>query len=414
MVHLYCMLTIHEPVNGSADFARLAEFMPRWRHVPLYCDALRAGDFFRLPVIGKNELRQDFPCNFLPAGENLETLLENRAVEMEHSSGTSEDRTAVLFDPGWWDRQEARVLRLNSLVSGVLTEYPAARRVTIVPPVCNGLVCFSNYNSRAERTVGRTVYANQARIPFLTTEAELARMARETADWSPQFLDVDPVQGAWFALYCERNKLRFPSLKFILASYEFVSVVHRRILERVFGVPVFNLYGSTETGHLLMENTRGEMKACPEAVFYEVLAPDAQGVGDLVVSTLTNDIMPLLRYRVGDLVERRGRSPGANWRVHGRARDALSRPDGRRVTTWEADQCFAGVNGITHYQLRQTADGSLGLQWIPDGAGPAPVDLIGVRSRLEALLESTSPISVAQVTLLPPTPSGKFRLTCRA
>jgi phenylacetate-CoA ligase len=408
------MLTIQEPVNQMTDFARLAEYMPRWQDIPLYRDALVAGDFSLLPIIGKHELRQDFPRNFLRAGQNLETLLEAKAVEMEHSSGTSEDRTAVLFDPGWWDRQEATVLRINSLVAGVLAEYPEARRVAIVPPVCNGLVCFSNYNSLSERTVGRTIYANQARIPFLITEAELARMARETADWAPQFLDVDPVQGAWFALYCERNKIRFPSLRFILASYEFVSVVHRRILERVFGVPVFNLYGSTETGHLLMENTRGEMKACHEVVFYEVLTPDDRGIGELVVTTLTNRAMPLLRYRVGDLVERRGRSPGVNWRVHGRSRDALSRSDGQRVTTWEVDQCFADVSGIAHYQLRQTGEGGLDLQWIADGSGPSPAELTGMCSRLEALLQPASPVSMGQVTMLPPTPSGKFRLTCRA
>ena len=28
---------------------------------------------------------------------------------------------------------------------------------------------------------------------------------------------------------------------------------------------------------------------------------DPDGVGDLVVTTLTNDYMPLLRYRIGDL-----------------------------------------------------------------------------------------------------------------
>ena len=101
----------------------------------------------------------------------------------------------MLFARGWWDEQEARLLRLNPFVAGVLREYPLARRVSIVPPVCNGLVCFSNWNSLSARTVGRTLYVNQARIPFLLSDAELARMARETADWSPQFLDVDPVRG---------------------------------------------------------------------------------------------------------------------------------------------------------------------------------------------------------------------------
>ena len=403
------MLAPLELIRESSQAAWLAEYVPGWRKVPLYHDALQAGDFSQLPVMGKKELRQNFPHNFLPPGQNLDTLLENKLVEMEHSSGTSEDRTAVLFGRGWWDEQEERVLRLNPFVAGVLDEYPEARRVTIVPPVCNGLVCFSNYNALSARIAGRTLFANQARIPFLVTEAELARMALETIDWAPQFLDLDPVQGAWFALYCERHGIRFPSVKFILCSYEFVSVVHQRILERVFGVPVLNLYGSTETGHLLMENERGEMKPATSAVYYEIIDADEQGVGELIVTTLTNDIMPLLRYRVGDLVER----AGSEYVVHGRARDALRRSDGRRVTTLEVDRCFEGVTGMVHYQLRQTGDGQFALQWIADGTGPAAPELAALKARLDELLQPAAPLSLEQVTLLPPTPSGKFRLTCR-
>jgi len=408
------MLAPLELIRESSQAAWLAEYVPGWRKVPLYHDALQAGDFSQLPVMGKKELRQNFPHNFLPPGQNLDTLLENKLVEMEHSSGTSEDRTAVLFGRGWWDEQEERVLRLNPFVGRVLDEYPEARRVTIVPPVCNGLVCFSNYNALSARIAGRTLFANQARIPFLLTEAELARMVRETTDWAPQFLDLDPVQGAWFALYCERQGIRFPSVKFILCSYEFVSVVHRRLLERVFGVPVFNLYGSTETGHLLMENERGEMKPATAAVYYEIIGADERGIGDLVVTTLTNDIMPLLHYRVGDLVALGGHPERAEYLVHGRARDALRRSDGRRVTTLEVDRCFAGVTGMVHYQLRQTGDGQFDLHWIADGSGPAASELAALKARLGELLQPTVPISVEQVTLLPPTPSGKFRLTCRA
>jgi len=260
----------------------------------------------------------------------------------------------VLFGSGWWNGQEARVVRLNRFVARVLDENPRARRATLVPPVCNGLVCFSNYTSKSVRTVGETLFVNQARIPFLLTEVELGRMAAEILEWSPQFLDLDPVHGAWFALYCERRGIKFTSVKFILCSYEFVSVVHRKILRRIFGVPVFNLYGATETGHLLMENETGEMKACLENVFYEIVEPGERGVGDLVVTTLTNHFMPLVRYRVGDLAERREQPYSTQYFVHGRSRDALRGRDGRRVTTLEVDECFAEAGGIAHFQLRQT------------------------------------------------------------
>jgi len=263
--------------------------------------------------------------------------------------------------------------------------------------------------------VGTTLYANQARIPFLLTEADFARMATEILEWSPLFFDLDPVHGAWFALYCERNGIRFPSVKFILCSYEFVSVVHRRILQRVFGVPVLNLYGSTETGHLLMENECGEMQASLENVFYEIVEPDAGGVGSLVVTTLTNDVMPLVRYRVGDLVERCERPYATEYFVHGRARDALWRSDGQRVTTFEVDRCFAEAEGILHYQLRQDEnDGNCHLQFIPDREPPTVETLNRVTTQLQDLLQVERALTTEQVKLLPPLTSGKFRLTYRA
>jgi phenylacetate-CoA ligase len=255
---------------------------------------------------------------------------------------------------------------------------------------------------------------NHSRIPFVLGDAELARMAEEIRDWSPQFLDLDPVHGAWFALYCERHGIRFPSLQFILVSYEFVSVVHRRILERVFGVPVFNLYGATETGHLLMEDERGALRPSFDTAFLEVVDADANGVGDLVVTTLSNDYMPLLRYRIGDLVERRGSSANAPYVVHGRARDALRAKNGSRVTTWQLDQCFAEVCGIVHYQVRQTENGDAHLRYVPDGSGPGREALQELRALLQALLQSPGQITAESTALLAPTPSGKFRLTGRA
>jgi phenylacetate-CoA ligase len=407
------VLATPELIREAAQFSRVEERLPHWNDVPLYRGAQRY-NFFQRPLIGKAELRANFPNNFLRPGQNLDDLLAAKAVELEHTSGSSEERTAVLFARGWWNEQEARVLRLNAWVAQVLDAHPQARRATLVPPVCNGLVCFSNYTSKAARTVDTSLSVNQARIPFLLTEADLARMVEEILEWSPVFLDVDPVHAAWFALYCEREGIRFPSIKFLVCSYEFVSTVHRQILERVFGVPILNLYGSTETGHLLMENEHGEMKPSLGNVFYEIVEPDARGIGSLVVTTLTNEIMPLVRYRIGDLVERREKPYATDYLIHGRARDTLVRADGQRVTTLDVDRCFQGATGIMHYQLRQEANGEARLSCIPDREPPSEHTLTEVTARVQELLQQKTTIATELVKMLPPLPSGKFRLTFRA
>ena len=413
------MLANPELICESSQLTRLEELLPHWREVPIYRQALTvaAGDgisrFQQLPLLAKRAMRENFPNNFLPAGRSFDLLLEQNLVEREHTSGTSEERLPVIFPRGWWDAQERRALRLNGFIAKVLDEFPNARRATITSPACNGLTCPTVWMSREQRVIGQALFVNLARIPFLLGEDELARMAAEISEWSPQFLDLDPVQGVWFALYCERMGIRFPSLKFVLCSYEFMSTVHRKILARVFGVPVFNLYGSTETGHLLMENERGEMKLSCETAFLEVANADADGCGDLVVTTLSNDYMPLLRYRIGDLAEKRVQPYGTTYIVHGRARDALLAGDGSRVTTWQVDECFAEANGIAHYELRQSENGCCVLRFVPDAIAPTEETLRRLTARLESLLKSRMEIKAEAMKTLVPAASGKFRLTCR-
>jgi len=415
------MLATPELIREAAQVPQVEELLPRWREVPLYRDSLGRsggerpgiGSFQGLPLLAKRDMRNGFPRNFLAGDQSLESLLEKNLVELEHTSGTSEERLPVIFGRGWWNLQEERALRLNAFVAHMLDKHPAARRATLVPPACNGLTCPTVWMSREQRTLGNTLYVNLARIPFLVSDDDLARMAAEIADWSPLFLDLDPVHGTRFALYCEQRGIRFPSLRFVLCSYEFVSVVHRRILERVFGVPVFNLYGSTETGHLLMETERGEMKPSYDTAFLEIVNADEHGIGDLVVTTLTNDYMPLLRYRIGDLAERIERPYASEFVVHGRARDALMAGDGGRVTTWQVDQCFAGMDGIAHYELRQAENGGCVLRFVPGGAGPGAGELALVGSRLESLLGLRQAISIEAMPVLVPAASGKFRLTQR-
>jgi phenylacetate-CoA ligase len=359
-----------------------------------------------LPRITKAELRAHSPHDFLPRRFDLAVLEKTGAIEEESTSGTSGASVRVIFGRTWWAEQERRALRRHPLIAQVLAADPAARRAVFTTPGCSGVSCFARWLNVEQRTLGSTLFVNQARIPFTLPEEKLAQMAAETAAWAPAFLDVDPVHGAWFARYCERQGLRFPSLRFILTSYEYASVVHRRILERVFGVPVIDLYGSSETGHLLIEEEPGRMAASTETGLLELADPDERGLGELLVTTLTNPYLPLLRYEIGDLAER----VGERWVVHGRRRDALRDTAGRVVTTRMVDRCFREIPGLQHYQLRQRPDRSATLSLLPEGdPGELSAHQPTLVSRLTRLLGAA--VAVEQAELIAPEDSGKFRLT---
>ena len=358
-----------------------------------------------LPRVTKSQLREHSPEGFLPAGLDLMTLLVRGLIEEESTSGSSGASVRVVFGKTWWAEQERRALVRNPFLADLFGASPSLRRAVLTTPGCSGVSCYNRWLNLDQRTLGDTLYVNQSRIPFTLGEEKLAGMAKEVADWAPIFLDVNPVHGAWFALYCERHGLKFPSLQFILTSYEYTSVVHRAIMERVFGVPVINLYGSSETGHLLVEHD-DVMLASPETAHLE--STSADGLGELLVTTLTNPYLPLLRYEIGDFVEF---TPGG-YRVHGRKRDALRGADGKILTTRMIDQAFAGIGGIAHYQLRQKADGSAHLFLLPEAEGDRLTSAQAeLTTGLSHLLGTT--VTAESVSLIAPEDSGKFRLTVR-
>ncbi len=391
----------------------LTEVVKQTAHVPFYrrsdwAAALQRPDVTLqdLPRLTKAELRQHSPHDLLPTTYDLTTLEKQGLIEEESTSGTSGASVRVIFGKTWWAEQELRALQRHPLIAKILQADPQARRCVLTTPGCNGVSCFARWLNFEQRILGSSLFVNQSRIPFTITPEKMRVMADEILQWSPVFFDVDPVHGMWFALYCEAHGLKFPSLQFIITSYEYTSVCHRRIMERVFQVPVINLYGSSETGHLLIEQPSGLMTASPETAQLEIADPDKAGIGQLLVTTQTNPYLPLLRYEIGDFISR----TTEGYQVHGRVRDALRHRQHPWVTTRLVDQCFTEIHGVAHYQLRQlTLDSAeLGLMLDPKKT-LSQADLDKLQARLEKLLDAKIQPNV--LTLIAPEDSGKFRLT---
>jgi phenylacetate-CoA ligase len=94
----------------------------------------------------------------------------------------------------------------------------------------------------------------------------------------------------------------FP-VKLIMAAGDRMTETYRSYVQEVWKAPVVLGYGSTEQGGGVgMECLRRSGIHLDEFNFYfELLNPDADGYGELVVTTLSRRTMPLIRYRVSDV-----------------------------------------------------------------------------------------------------------------
>ena len=92
-------------------------------------------------------------------------------------------------------------------------------------------------------------------------------------------------------------------IKLIFAAGDRMTQAYRKYVQDVWKAPVILGYGSTEMGGGLgMECRRQDGIHIDEYNFLtEILDPDSDGYGELVVTTLSRRTMPLIRYRVRDV-----------------------------------------------------------------------------------------------------------------
>ena len=369
----------------------------------------------KIPFMDKGTIRSRFPDGFGFSRSALNDLIKQGKIEIERTSGTTEESTELILPTGWWDKQETHALSLNERIKCTFSPdtnwyLSPDKRVTIVSPSCSNDICYTGVPSQEERTLNKTLFVNISKHPFLWTDSIKEQMLQETLSFEPVFLDVDPVYGTLFADYCRKKSCRIPSLKFILSSYEYLSRAHRRYLGEIFGVPVYNLYGSTETGHLLMEDSQGILRIAKENALLEFLPlPSDETLKECVVTTLTNPYMPLLRYRIGDLFCERDE----RLRLMGRLKDALITHSGDPIPVSWIDDAITISDKILHYQLVQLQDiNTCRLDYFlrEDANDLTLTEKNLIASNLITFMGWNTKIIFRSVDYIPCEPSGKFRL----
>ncbi|BCB79568.1 phenylacetate--CoA ligase family protein [Phytohabitans flavus] len=100
----------------------------------------------------------------------------------------------------------------------------------------------------------------------------------------------------------------FPALRALFVGGEPLSRARRDRIAELWGAPVVEEYGATETGSLAGECPSGHLHLWADRALFEVHDPltgrtTPEGRGQLVVTPLFREAMPLLRYNMEDEVE---------------------------------------------------------------------------------------------------------------
>ncbi|MBI3223122.1 MAG: phenylacetate--CoA ligase family protein [Nitrosomonadales bacterium] len=198
----------------------------------------------------------------------------------------------------------------------------------------------------------------------LNIQADLDSQLQWLIQHNPDYLLSHPSNLAALARHCIERHIRLPRLREVRSFGEALGPDLRRLCREAWNVPLVDSYSTEEVGYIALQ--------CPEHQHYHVQAEnllvevlDDQGqpcppgeIGKVVVTTLHNFAMPLLRYEIGDYAEVGepcpcGRGLPVLKRIMGRQRNLVTLPDGRQHWPSFPGSLWLSVAPIRQFQLVQ-------------------------------------------------------------
>jgi phenylacetate-CoA ligase len=153
--------------------------------------------------------------------------------------------------------------------------------------------------------------------------------------------------------------------KFLYSFGEMLLPHYRSIIERAFGSPIFDTYGSSEGLMIGLECKFGNYHTLPNHTFIEIVdnqknEVEIGEVGDILVTGLDNKTTPLVRYRIGDLARKETNTVckcGSKFPylsgVIGRTSDVIMLPSGKEFTVQTVIKLLKDITEIDHFQLEK-------------------------------------------------------------
>ncbi len=254
-------------------------------------DITSLGDLRHLPLTSKHDLRSGYPYGFL-------TVPKDEVVRLHSSSGTTGQAT-VMFHTAADIRDWANLMARCMYMTG-------ARKTDV----------FQNMTGYGMFTGGLGFHYGSELLGMLTVPAGSGNSKRQIhfmRDFGTSVLHIIPSYALHMISVFEEEGVNPKTdlrLRIVFLGAEPHTEHTRRRVEEAFGVKAYNSYGLSEM------YGPGVAFECPEqdglhiwedAYLVEIidpvtLEPVAEGEeGELVLTSLTREAMPLIRYRTRDL-----------------------------------------------------------------------------------------------------------------
>jgi phenylacetate-CoA ligase len=353
-----------------------------------------AADLKRFPVITKKDI-QRAPQAFLARGFERGRLYASR------TSGSSGQPTTTYFDRNAWLLGKYALKMRRVAATSPLS---LGRRVLIVseqePDQLSAL--------EAAASSGLHLFIQQRYLSIHTPAAEHLPFL---LSYRPHILYAFPSYLLDLITIAERQGVPLPHNAMLYTSSEVLTSAARERIERAFAGRVCDVYGSTEFKEVAWQCSQGRYHLNFESVHLE--AQNSGSKGPVVLSSLCNFAMPLLRFSIGDRAVfgssacRCGRQSLNLLAFEGREGDMIELPDGRRISPYLLTTAIESEQSILQYRIVQSAARAYRIDAVVAACGDSVRWRDPVCAKLQRLLGAGVSVTVREVERLERAASGK-------
>ncbi|MEI5101896.1 hypothetical protein RB200_29500 [Streptomyces sp. PmtG] len=382
-----------------------ADVVDQIKDIPIYRPSVERGHF---PILEKPEIARGFPDNWMTPA--LAAALAAGEAEFVLSTGTNHARMQIIRPPYFLLNSYYRLWSEHPDIAD--TWHQGCPRISLTTVLATEHVARVNARKRGgpdaepdplpdleqRRLDERTCYVNLRRDPALWDRDDVVRMIdeiRAAAAAHPHgryHLDCSGPHLAHLVRKAVDWGLwsSFPRPASIVHAYEYTPLNVRRYLQHHFSCPVVDLFGSTELGYLFYSDRTGRYHPYLDRMSVELIPvePGNDRVHALIVTSVRNPHMPLVRYRSGDCVRTDDGSPDPAriTRFCGREKELLKTPRGL-VAQGDLDDVVAAASPrVFVHQLDARDTGRALLRYTTfDGAPLAPAEADALRDGVARL-----------------------------
>ena len=354
----------------------------------------------------KKDIVDDFPKNFGLSEYDQEK------VEYATTSGTTSNRMEIIRKKGWWAEEYQRTYNNNKLLKNFWDN--KLKKVIFTTAQCSNLMCFMDKLPMEKRIINNTLYVNSTFNPWTWTKEDIIQITEEINQYQPYYMDADPVYLAIFLFLHKKYEIKEPIYipQVITLSYEYVNKNIRKYIEDNYDTTILNLYGTTEFGYAFLEGEDGKMKACLDLLDVRLEPVNTeQDLYALVINSFKNEYMPLINYRVGDMVVatkeevKNFNKEGQATRMAGREKDY----EKIKIPVTIVDDIFSIFDNILIYQLQYISNDNMIIKYETiNGQELSNMEEQMLKDKIEKL--KIGKVQIKHVQAISPERSGKFAI----